>query len=156
MQVVSFGFFAMPLYLLWDKWWGLAEETADYWKRSAIRLPLALCILAMAIALPFFGSLYAVLAVFTTVIITYVLPCVAYSHGYRGIKAQTDAVGQPKGVPGTELLSWNAMFVINWTVIVFVVVVAVALGAWGGLAEVLQDVSKWGLFAACYNCSPLA
>ena len=63
-QVIVFGLFSFPLYFMAEKALGVHEGV--YWKRVAVRLPIALLLWLIALAFPFFGVINDLLGAFTT------------------------------------------------------------------------------------------
>lgn len=53
-QMVAFGLFSGPLYHVWEKYWSVSN--APYGLRVLTRLPVAIFLLFLAVAVPFYGS----------------------------------------------------------------------------------------------------
>lgn len=52
--------------------------------------------------------------------------------------------------------SWTAMYVVNTFIVTWILVVGFGFGGWASMANFINQVDNFGLFAKCYQCPPKA
>lgn len=144
-QMVAFGLFSGPLYHVWEKYWEV--NSSPYLHRILYRIPVALLLLLLAVAVPFYGSVNALLGAFATSMATYVIPLVAYNLAYQSPEAQLAMVKRP---PASIHLPY--MFAVNWVLAGSVFVCGVCIGGSAATLKLLEDYRDFHFFAQCYEC----
>jgi hypothetical protein len=108
---------------------------------------VALLLLLLAVAVPFYGSVNALLGAFATSMATYVIPLVAYNLAYQSPEAQLAMVKRP---PASIHLPY--MFAVNWVLAGSVFVCGVCIGGSAATLKLLEDYRDFHFFAQCYEC----
>lgn len=144
-QMVAFGLFSGPLYHVWEQHWGV--HTGPYVQRVLYRVPVALFLLLLAVAVPFYGSVNALLGAFAISMATYVIPLVAYNVAYRSEEARKGMVKPPPA--GVHM---PYMFALNWFLAALVFVGGVCIGGAAATIKLFNDYQDFHFFAQCYEC----
>ena len=108
---------------------------------------MALFLLFLAVAVPFYGSVNALLGAFATSMATYVIPLVAYNLAYQPEEARVEMVKPP---PAGVYMPY--MFAVNWVLAGLVFVGGVCIGGTAATLNLLQDYQDFHFFAECYEC----
>ena len=144
-QLVAFGLFSGPLYHAWEKYWNVHDSI--YITKILSRIPVAGFLLLLAVAVPFYGSVNALLGAFATSMATYIIPLIGYNLAYRTEDAQINMVKRP-----SSMINMKYMFVLNWILAALVFVCGVCIGGTGATLKLLQDYKDFHFFAECYEC----
>mmetsp|Transcript_21006 Transcript_21006/g.30321 ORF Transcript_21006/g.30321 Transcript_21006/m.30321 type:complete len:474 (-) Transcript_21006:48-1469(-) len=144
-QMVAFGLFSGPLYHMWEKYWNVYNE--NYYKRILCRIPLAMFLLMLAAAMPFYGSVNTLLGAFGVSLSTYIIPLVAYNIVYQKSEEQESMVKKPP-----EWVHLPYMFAFNWVAAAGVFIGGVCIGGLGATIALVRDVQDFEFFANCYEC----
>jgi len=139
-QMVAFGLFVGPLFHMWEKL--IHVHNQRFIVRAILRIPLALVILFLAVAFPFFGAINSVLGAFTTSFGTYIIPLVAYNLAFS---SSTNMVKQP-------VMNLDTIKIINWILAAFVLIAGVGLGGYNALRNFIAQIEHFDYFADCYQC----
>uniref|UniRef100_A0A383W752 Amino acid transporter transmembrane domain-containing protein n=1 Tax=Tetradesmus obliquus TaxID=3088 RepID=A0A383W752_TETOB len=144
-QLTAFGLFVHPLCILWEKL--LRVHYKPNWIRLPARIPVALFVWFIALAIPFFGVVNDLLGAFCVTFETFILPPLAFNLYYQGRPdRQAAAFLKPRR------LSWAAYFAVNWFIIVATLVAGLGFGGYASVNGFVASLHKFGFFAKCYNC----
>ena len=80
-QLVAFGLFILPVCVMWEKL--VRTHYKPLPLKLASRVPVALFVWFVALAVPFFGVINDLLGAFAVTLETYVIPAVAWSETRR-------------------------------------------------------------------------
>jgi auxin influx carrier (AUX1 LAX family) len=150
-QMVAFGLFSGPLYHVLESYWGV--NGGSYFKRVLYRVPVAVFLLFLAVAVPFYGSVNALLGAFATSMATYVIPLVAYNLAYQAEEAREGMIKRP---PPMVYKYMRYMFAVNWILAGLVFVCGVCIGGTAATLKLLEDYRDFHFFAECYECDDVA
>lgn len=174
MQFITFGFACTPLYFVWEKVVGV-HDTKSMCLRAVARLPVVIPIWFLAIVFPFFGPINSAVGALLVSFTVYVIPALAHMLTYRKASARqvtnivvsSDGYGYEYEVvyfvvdmqnaaekPPLFLSSWTGMYIVNFFVVSWVVVVGFGFGGWASMTNFIKQVDTFGLFAKCYQCPP--
>ncbi|KAL7536611.1 hypothetical protein ACHAWF_005513 [Thalassiosira exigua] len=173
-EFVAFGLFAGPLFHIWEKILKvksvvcsnallLSPETHDvphniprrlpqidhkgYWLRSASRFVVVGLALLVAVAMPFFGVINAVLGAFTTTFGSYIIPAVVYNLHFG---SEEKIANKRRDIPFG--LSMSTVKALNWILVVLIAILGVGLGGWSSVKKLSEEVHKFHFFPECYGC----
>ncbi|KAF6262602.1 transmembrane amino acid transporter protein-domain-containing protein [Scenedesmus sp. NREL 46B-D3] len=144
-QLTAFGLFVHPLCILWEKL--LRVHYKPNWIKLPSRIPVALFVWFIALAIPFFGVVNDLLGAFCVTFETFILPPLAFNLYYQGRPdRQAAAFIKPRR------FSWMAYFAVNWFIIVVTLVTGLGFGGYASVNGFINSLNKFGFFAKCYNC----
>lgn len=145
-QAVAFGLYVMPLYLMWEKLFGI--HSAWFPIRAVARLPVAGFLWFLALLLPFFGPLNSVIGAVFMSFSTFMIPCAAYLYVFWTKEARQNAAEKmSKFLP-----RWKGVVVVNILVIIAVATLGTGLGSYASIVNIKNQFNTFGVFAKCYQC----
>ena len=142
---VAFGLFCGSLFKIWEKM--LKIDHKGYWLKSFSRIPVVGFVLLIAVMFPFFGVINSVLGAFSTTFGSYIIPALVYNLHFNSEEAF-------EGKQHNLLfkMSMSTVKILNWVIIVLTVVLGVVCGGISSIKTMIDNVHKFSLFAACYDC----
>ncbi|KAL0027200.1 hypothetical protein WJX77_002860 [Trebouxia sp. C0004] len=148
-QCIAFGMFIMPVHHMWEKL--IRTHDKPYWIRLPSRLPVGILVILISLAFPFFGVINSFLGAGTTTLETYIIPALAYNWVYRRESAQ---IACPTPPPWHRWhYGWGLTLWFNYAIIICSLIFGMGFGMWASCKSLMANLGKFGLFAACYNCS---
>ncbi|CAM6085736.1 unnamed protein product [Calypogeia fissa] len=146
-QAVAFGLYVMPLFLMWEKLWGI--HSAWFPLRAVARLPVAGFLWFLAILIPFFGPLNSIVGALFMSFSTFMIPCVAYVYVFWSPEARQNAAEKmSKFLP-----RWKGVVVVNFLVVVTIAVLGTGFGSYASVSDIKSQIKTFGLFQKCYQCT---
>lgn len=56
--------------------------------------------------------------------------------------------------PPLFLPSWTGVYLLNFAIVMWTVVIGIGWGGWASVTNFAQQVYTFGVFAPCYQCPP--
>ncbi|KAK9807758.1 hypothetical protein WJX72_008373 [[Myrmecia] bisecta] len=151
-QFVAYALYITPVFFMFEKL--LGTHNKPWFIRLPSRLPVALFVYLIAVLLPFYDTINAIMGSFGNSFTAFVFPAGAYLWTYLrgGSIARRNAPKQPPRFFGG---SWTAVFVLNTFIFIYFLVFGVGFGSWASVKNLVDQVSTLGVFASCYQCSQI-
>lgn len=145
-QAMGFIIFTHPVFLVCEK--AVGVHTRRFILRVLSRLPVVALMWFFALAVPFFGPINSILGAFGTAIGNYMIPLVAFLITYRTKSARENS---PVKLPWF-LPTWSLLYMANILVLLWIAVIGVGFGGWGGISNLIRQVHSFGFFDKCFQC----
>lgn len=145
-QFVAYALYVTPVFFMWEKLVG--THTKSYWIRLPSRIPVSLFVWFIALLIPFYNTINAIMGSFGNSFTAFVFPTGAYLWVYRSAAARANAPKQPV-LPG----GWTTQMCLCSFLFVWFAVFGVGFGMWASILNLVQNVSTYSVFAECYQCA---
>lgn len=153
-QVLVYGLVLMPLFYYCER---IARvHTRALPVRLLARVPVVLLVLLVALAIPFYGALNALLSAAGVPALSFVLPCLIFNVAFASPESRAGAAHPPATVLAWTGMSPGAAWMlargINWILAAFWAVAGMGAGIYYSTADIVASAQSWGLFADCFQC----
>ena len=153
-QVLVYGLVLMPLSYYAER---LARvHTRALPLRLLARAPVVAAVLIVALAIPLYGALNALMSAAGVPALSFVLPCLIFNVAFAAPDARDAAAHPPSTVLGWTGLSpaaaWRVAGWFNWILVAFWAVAGMGAGIYYSGAAIVASARTWGVFADCFQC----
>ncbi|KAL3149585.1 Lymphocyte transmembrane adapter 1 [Trebouxia sp. C0010 RCD-2024] len=146
-QFVAYALYVTPVFFMWEKLVGTHQK--PLWIRLPSRLPVSLFVWFIALLLPFYNTINAIMGSFGNSFTAFVFPAGAYLWVYgRSAEARANAPKQPF-LPG----GWATQLTLCVFLFIWFLVFGVGFGMWASILNLVQNVNTYSAFAECYQCA---
>jgi len=146
-QFVAYALYVTPVFFMWEKL--VHTHQKPLWIRLPSRLPVSLFVWFIALLLPFYNTINAIMGSFGNSFTAFVFPTGAYLWVYgRSAEARANAPKQPF-LPG----GWTTQLCLCAFLFVWFLVFGVGFGMWASILNLVQNVHTYSAFAECYQCA---
>lgn len=146
-QFVAYALYVTPVFFMWEKL--VRTHQKPLWIRLPSRLPVSLFVWFIALLLPFYNTINAIMGSFGNSFTAFVFPTGAYLWVYGcSAEARANAPKQPF-LPG----GWTTQLCLCAFLFVWFLVFGVGFGMWASILNLVQNVNTYSAFAECYQCA---
>lgn len=132
--LVAYGIYIMPVMNAAERSFVNNKNSSAGTKKTLVRVCISLCLVFVAVAMPFFSDIQALIGATTSSLLSFICPCAFYLK-----------------VNWNDLGVWHKWCFVSFLVAVFLIsfVGGTVASAW----SLVQSASEYSLFPLCYQCN---